>query len=146
MGRAMSITQVGDTLEIQRLLAHYARAVDAKDWELYRSLFTADAQIDYSSAMPGMVGARDEIVKRLSESLEPLETMMHYITNIEVDLSGDTAQVRAMFYNPLQVPGFDQMSCCGGYYHHAMVRTEDGWRSRELREETVWFANPPVLE
>jgi hypothetical protein len=140
----MNSDQIGDTLEIQRFLAHYARAVDAKDWELYRSLFTADAQIDYSSAMPGMVGARDEIVKRLSDSLEPVEMMMHYITNIEIDFS--TAHVRAMFYNPLQVPGFDQLSYCGGYYHHAMVRTVDGWRSRELREETVWFTNPPVLE
>jgi hypothetical protein len=26
----------------------------------------------------------------------------------------------------------------GGIYHHRMVRTPDGWRSRALREEIVW--------
>ena len=32
------------------LLYRYARAVDTKDWDLYRSVFTDDAHIDYSSA------------------------------------------------------------------------------------------------
>ena len=35
------------------------------------------------------------------------------------------------------------ISACGGYYHHVMVRTPDGWRSRGLREENLWFDNPP---
>jgi hypothetical protein len=26
----------------------------------------------------------------------------------------------------------------GGLYHHEMVRTDDGWRSRRLVEEVVW--------
>jgi hypothetical protein len=35
-----------------------------------------------------------------------------------------------------------EMSACGGYYHHRLVRTADGWRSRNLREENLWFTNP----
>jgi hypothetical protein len=142
--RVTDAAHLSDTLKIHRLLAAYARAVDTKDWELYRSLFTADAEIDYSSAHPGMIGTRDEVADRLATSLEPVPMMMHYITNIEADIEGDTAQVRAMFYNPLQVPGFDQISCCGGYYHHTMVRTAQGWRSSKLREESLWFDNPPL--
>jgi hypothetical protein len=56
----------------------------------------------------------------------------------------DTARVRAMFYNPMQLPGMSDLSYCGGYYHHELVRTPDGWRSRQLREENVWFANAPA--
>ena len=41
---------MSDDAEIGRLLYRYARAVDSKDWDLYRSVFTADAHIDYSSA------------------------------------------------------------------------------------------------
>jgi hypothetical protein len=26
----------------------------------------------------------------------------------------------------------------GGIYHHTMVRTPDGWRSRKLVEQVVW--------
>jgi 3-phenylpropionate/cinnamic acid dioxygenase small subunit len=37
---------VSDEAEIARLLYRYARAVETKDWELYRSVFTQDAVID----------------------------------------------------------------------------------------------------
>jgi 3-phenylpropionate/cinnamic acid dioxygenase small subunit len=41
-----------DAVEIQQLLARYARALDTRDWELYRSVFTEDAFIDYAAAGP----------------------------------------------------------------------------------------------
>ena len=134
-----------DELQIAALLYRYARAVDTKDWELYRSVFTQNAVIDYSSAgIPA--GSRDEIAEFLSKGFTTIPWSMHYITNIEVDVDvdGDTAQVRAMFYNPMQLPGMAEMSSCGGYYHHELVRTSDGWRSRHLREENVWFVNSPA--
>jgi hypothetical protein len=34
---------------------------------------------------------------------------MHYITNIESEIDGDTAKVRAMFYNPMQLPGMTEL-------------------------------------
>ena len=46
----MDIQAVHDKLEIHELLARYARSVDDRDWDLYRSVFTDDAHIDYSSA------------------------------------------------------------------------------------------------
>ena len=129
--------------DISALLYRYARAVDSKDWELYRSVFTEDAHIDYSSA-GAIVGNRDEVVDWFAANFGVIPWSMHYITNIEIlDGDGDTATVRAMFYNPMQLPGMAEMSACGGYYHHDLVRTPDGWRSRSLREETVWFTNPP---
>lgn len=128
---------------ISALLYRYARAVDSKDWELYRSVFTEDAQIDYSSA-GAIVGIRDEVVDWFAANFGVIPWTMHYITNIEVlDTDGDTATVRAMFYNPMQLPGMAEVSACGGYYHHELVRTPDGWRSRSLREENLWFTNPP---
>ena len=139
----MNQAGVSDEAEIARLLYRYARAVDTKDWELYRSVFTQDAVIDYSSAgIPA--GSRDEIAEFLSKGFTTIPWSMHYITNIEADVDGDTASVRAMFYNPMQLPGMAEMSSCGGYYHHELVRTSDGWRSRHLREENVWFVNSPA--
>ena len=132
-----------DEVAIATLLYRYARAVDTKDWELYRSVFTDDAYIDYSSS--GVIaGSRDEVAEWLSQGFDAIPMSMHYITNIESDIDGDTAQVRAMFYNPMQLPGMTELSYCGGYYHHELVRTPDGWRSRHLREEKVWFVNAPV--
>lgn len=131
-----------DFAEISALLYRYARAVDSKDWELYRSVFTDDAHIDYSSA-GAAVGPRDEIIDWFAANFGVIPWSMHYITNIEADVDGDTATVRAMFYNPMQLPGIAGTSACGGYYHHRLVRTPDGWRSHNLREDNVWFTNPP---
>jgi hypothetical protein len=132
-----------DEAAIAALLYRCARAVDTKDWELYRSVFTDDAYIDYSSA-GAAAGSRDEVADWLGEGFATIPMSMHYITNIESDIDGDTARVRAMFYNPMQLPGMAELSYCGGHYYHELVRTPDGWRSRHLREENVWFVNAPA--
>lgn len=134
--------RIADELAINALLTMYARAVDSKDWELYRSVFTPDAHIDYTSA-GAVAGSRDEVAEWLAAGFAAIPWSMHYITNVEAEIDGDTATVRAMFYNPMQLPGMSEMSACGGYYHHELVRTPDGWRSRRLREDNVWFANRP---
>ncbi len=136
------MSEVTDQLEIRALLNHYARAVDTSDWELYRSVFTAEAHIDYSSA-GAISGPRDAVVDWFTANWGLIDWSMHYITNVEANVDGDTATVRAMFYNPFQVRGLPAQSTCGGYYHHRLVRTPDGWRSADLREENVWFLNPP---
>src|ERR1700712_3178242 len=93
---AMDIQQISDHLEITALLHRYARAVDTKDWALWRSVFTEDAHVDYSSAgCPA--GGRDEVADWLSGAFTHLPMSQHYITNIEISpLTSDSAQVRAM--------------------------------------------------
>ncbi|OBK90469.1 nuclear transport factor 2 family protein [Mycolicibacter sinensis] len=132
-----------DQLEISALLYRYARAVDTKDWALYRSVFTDDAVIDYTSA-GAIRGTREQVADWLAAGFTAIPMSMHYVTNIEIlEHTGDSARVRAMFYNPMQLPAMAEMSYCGGYYHHELVRAADGWRSRNLREENLWFTNPP---
>lgn len=133
-----------DRMEISALLYRYARAVETEDWALYRSVFTDDAVIDYSSA-GAICGSLDEVAAWLATGFAAIPMSMHYITNIEILAhTGDSASVRAMFYNPMQLPTMADLSYCGGYYHHDLVRSGDGWRSRGLREENLWFTNPPV--
>lgn len=140
--REMDAQRLSDELPITALLNRYARAVDTKDWNLYRTVFTDDAVIDYSSAgIPA--GSRDEIAEMFSQAFAAIPWTMHYITNVEAEIDGETARVRAMFYNPMQLPGMPEQSSCGGYYLHDLVRTADGWRSRHLREDNVWFVNRP---
>ena len=133
---------MSDESDIARLLYRYARAVDTKDWDLYRSVFTDDAYIDYSAGV--FVGSVEEAIGFFSGDFSKLVAMsMHYITNVESDIDGDVAQVRAMFYNPTQIKGIAELSMFGGYYFHDLVRTSDGWRSTRLREEMVWTADSP---
>jgi len=138
----MDVQELHDKLEIYELLARYARGVDSKDWELYKSVFTADAFIDYSSA-GAAAGPRDEVAAWLGEVFKTIGMTQHFVTNVEIDLDGDRAKVRAMFYNPMQLPGMTELSSCGGNYHHDLVRTPEGWKSERLVEENLWFVNPP---
>lgn len=138
----MDLQTLSDKIEIGELLARYARGVDTKDWELWKTVFTPDAKLDYSSA-GAAVGTRDEVAVWLENSMAPMPVIQHYVTNIEIDLDGDRAKVRALFYNPMHVPGMTEMSFCGGCYHHDVVRTPDGWKSERLVEESIWFVNPP---
>ncbi|MFI5047995.1 MAG: nuclear transport factor 2 family protein [Acidimicrobiia bacterium] len=138
----MDLQAVSDKLEIHELLARYARGVDLKDWELWKSVFTDDAIIDYSSANCP-VGPRDEMAAWLEQGLGKAPMTQHFITNIEVDLDGDRASVHAMFYNPMLLPGMADQTYCGGYYHHDVVRTAEGWKSEHLVEENLWMVNSP---
>ena len=139
----MDLQAISDKIEIQEALARYARAVDNKDWELWKTVFTADAHVDYLSA-GGSAGGRDEIASWLRDSLEHFPMTQHYITNDEVDLNGDKARVTAFFYNPMIFPGATELSYCGGRYHHQFVRTPEGWKSQNLREENQWFVRRPA--
>jgi hypothetical protein len=141
----MSSEHLGDELEIAALLNRYARAVDTKDWDLYRSVFTADAHIDYSADV--FQGSLDGVIEFFTGVFSDLVTMsMHYITNVESTIDGDTAHVRAMFYNPTRFKDIAELATFGGYYYHDLVRTPDGWRSRNLREEMTWTANSPRVD
>ena len=61
---------LADRLAIEDLLTRYAHAVDRHDWDLYRSVFTDDAHIDYTSA-GGIAGTLDEAVS-FSEAPMPI--------------------------------------------------------------------------
>jgi 3-phenylpropionate/cinnamic acid dioxygenase small subunit len=133
----MDLQTLADRIEINDLLTRYATAVDNKDWTLYRTVFTPDAYIDYESA-GGAKGTIDEVTAWMETTMAMFPMTQHLVANIGVELNGDEAKVRAMFYNPMQV-GADKFFWCGGWYNHELVRTADGWRSKRLVEESAWF-------
>lgn len=130
-----------DRQEISDLLTRYAAAVDQKDWDAYRAIFTPDATIDYS-AVGGASGSLDEVVTFLAESMVLFSASQHLIANEEVSIDGDSATVRAMFFNPMQFAAPEGETgaffTLGGWYNHELTRTADGWRSTRLVEEFSW--------
>ena len=145
MAEPMSHEEVADRLAVDDLLTRYTLAVDNGDWELYRSVFTTDAFIDYTSA-GGIKGNVDEITAWLEEVLAAFPVRQHLIANKLVAIDGDTATVRAYFFNPMSITlpdGSSRSTPGGGYYNHRLVRTADGWRSRELIEEEIWREGLP---
>ena len=94
---------LSDRAEITDLLTRYARAVDRQDWDLFRSVFTSDARIDYTQ-VGGIAGDVEEVAGFLSKVMPMFETIQHLISNIDIAIDGDEAKVVAMVYNPLKLP------------------------------------------
>ena len=133
---------LADRFAIEDLLTRYAHAVDRHDWDLYRSVFTDDAHIDYTSA-GGIAGTLDEAVSFLEATMPIFEMTQHLISNIDSHIDGDSAKVSAVFNNPMRLPG-GTVWFIGGRYHHEVTRTDSGWQSYRLVEETLWFDRSPV--
>jgi hypothetical protein len=100
----LDIREIGDRLEVMELLARCARGVDTQDWALWRDAFTEDAHVDHRSA-GGVEGDRETVAQWREASLAPFPMTQHCITSVEIELAGDPARVRGMFYNPMRIPG-----------------------------------------
>jgi hypothetical protein len=132
--------QLSDRIEIADLITSYTRAIDTGEWDLLDSVFTPDAQIDYTSA-GGIKGGFPEVKAWLAEVLPTFARWQHTIGQLAVALDGDVATVTAYFTNPMVTAdddGTEKLTTYFGYYHHRLVRTREGWRSRQLTEEAVW--------
>jgi len=141
----LDLAQVSDRIEIADLLTRYTRAIDTGDWDRLDDVFLPDAHIDYS-ATGGLVGRYPEVKAWLAQMLPLFPRRQHVLGQSEGTLAGDTAGVVAYFVNPMVFRDGDGTEAIwefGGYYHHALVRSGNGWRSRELVEELVWKRGVP---
>lgn len=131
---------LSDRVEIDDLLTAYTMAIDDGDWDALDRVFTPDAHIDYT-ASGGIEGTFATVKAWLAETLPMFSGMQHFITQKRVEIDGDQARVRAYFLNPLELAREDGTKWyldIGGTYVHTLVRTEEGWRSRQLVEELLW--------
>ena len=71
------------------------------------------------------------------------EMSQHLVTNIEVlKKEENKADVLALFNNPMRLKG-GEIWFVGGKYRHELIRSDSGWKSRKLVEETLWFDRSP---
>jgi hypothetical protein len=140
----LDLQTISDRIEIDDLIMAYTTAVDTHAWDRLDEVFTPEARLDYT-ATGGIAGSFPEVKAWLAETLPIFSGMQHYVAQKEVRLAGDEAHVRAYMLNPLvidQPDGSRWHMDVGGVYVHDLVRTSDGWRSRQLVEELLWERRP----
>ena len=126
-----------DRAAVLDVLARFAHGIDGRDWELYRSVFTEDAVIDYTE-MGGIRGSLDEQKAFLASVMPSFGAFQHLTATSTFDIDGDVARVRTICFNPMVVTDERQVLFCGLWYRDVMVRTPDGWRIRERHEDRGW--------
>jgi hypothetical protein len=144
----MDLQELIDREEIRAVITAYTRLVDtdAIDRVVDSSydtshIFTADAVLDYTRA-GGPEGDPATTLAWVAEMKSAFATWMHLIGQVDIEISGDTAHAVAYLQNPMVVANDDGSTTIvevGGYYHHDLVRTADGWRSRRMVDEIVWM-------
>ncbi len=113
-------------MEISDQLTAYSTAVDGGTFDDLRSVFTADARIDYT-ATGGIAGTVDECVTWLGEVLPGFSAYCHFLGNVEITLDGDAASSRCLCLNPMQSPDKSTF-LLAIYYDDQWIRTDAGWR------------------
>jgi ketosteroid isomerase-like protein len=131
------VTELADRIELQDLLTRYAHALDtAVDEDDFVDLFTKDAVLlsPVSGRHEGVEGVRQFF--RKTKALRADVQIRHMITNCLVEVSDDTASVKAYLLSvwtprnaapPYLRPPRTEISDCAEYSIKA--RREDGrWR------------------
>jgi hypothetical protein len=140
---SLQLQQLIDRAEITDVLVRYTTGVDDQDWDRLDTVFTADAQIDYTES-GGIAAAYPDVKAWLAQNLPAFsQHYLHTLGQVAIAFAdgGDEAEVTAYFHNPMRVAdgaGGEKVVEVGGTYRHAMVRTAEGWRSRRLHEQVVW--------
>jgi len=140
----MTLQDMSDRLEIQDLLTRYCGCIDGRNWEGLDDIFTSDAFIDYT-AVGGQKGTLPEIKAYLSVALKPFEGFQHMLGLPDMQIDGDTANVRTICFNPMTInmEGEQKVFFVGVWYVDEMLRTAQGWRIKTRREELSYFHNFP---
>ncbi|MEU7055818.1 nuclear transport factor 2 family protein [Streptomyces sp. NPDC046197] len=152
MTQRIELATVMDRLALDGLITEYAVAVDDGDWTAYQGLFTPDGRADYRSA-GGIEGAAGQVAGWLADTMRLFPVRQHLIVNRRLRFgileqgTGDTARVQADYVNPMcfaadggagdgaaGAPDF----VCGGRYAFTLLRTDEGWRLREVVVREKW--------
>ena len=142
----LTLKEISDRLEIEGVLVRYCYAVDDRDWDAYRKVFTPDAVID-DTVTGGVRSGVEEHVVYMTRALSKILISQHAISTIRIDLAGDEARIRAHASVPMVVDldaGKKQVFFQGLWYRNRLVRTRDGWKIKELIEEGYWNHNVPA--
>jgi ketosteroid isomerase-like protein len=114
-----------DVLAIHKLLADYNHLIDAGEGEDWADTFADGATFDPGSTPP--VSGREALVAFAQATAQMVPGARHLISNISVEVTGDTATSRC--YLQLWMRG-DQgpFMPFSGRYADRLVRTPAGWR------------------
>ena len=138
-----------DRAEISDVLHRYATGLDRQDWELYRSIFTDEIELDFESVgIRAGIRRADDWVKRARELFAGFTATQHTSSNHVHDIRGDQAScVSNMQAEHFVGAGARDRWTIGGYYTNELVRTPAGWKLRKVTLTLTWSrGNPKVSE
>ena len=139
-----------DKQEIGDLMVTYARGIDRSEENLVRSVFHPDASVDFG---PGIFqGSVSEFIAWALDVRSHMKATQHMVTNVRVDLRGDTALCETYFMNwhRLDKSTGKEDFFVGGRYLDKLERRPGGasgvWKIAHRKQVKDWTRTTPVAE
>ena len=118
---------MADVEAIKQLKARYFRALDTKDWEAFRQVFTDDVVIDTTEAGGERIAGADAFLEYLGQALAGTTTV-HQGHMPEITLTSDTTATGIWALHDIVIwPGGMRLDGFG-HYHETYAKGPDGWR------------------
>ncbi|KKC05201.1 nuclear transport factor 2 family protein [Mycobacterium nebraskense] len=129
------MTERDDRQDISELLVRYATGIDRRDWPLFRTVFTADCELDY-----GEIGSWTG-VDAVADFMEQVHALagytLHRLTNQAITVDGDNATARTYIDGLIMAGDNNSGVNAIGFYDDEIVRTGEGWRIARRRYTQV---------
>jgi len=124
---------------LTRLRYEYAFGIDTRDFDLLRSVFVEDIDMDFSSYndRPSQTLTADNWVAGCARLFNGLDATQHTMTNPIIDLVSPTESLMRM---AMQAAHFlDGVEFrIGGWYQDRAVLTETGWKLAGVTLNVTW--------
>jgi hypothetical protein len=133
------VNELADKFQIQELMSRYCYAVDFRQFDDLRTVFTGDVEAKYVLSPLGLgfddvsLSGVDAVVEWLRSVLPNLgdPAPRHAMTNHLIELDGDRARSRSYLAGGT------------GLYTVEHVRTPEGWRARRWEMRNFPPPKPP---
>jgi hypothetical protein len=130
--------------EIKRVKYRYLRCVDQKRWDELSDTFAPDATASYGTPALGehlSFTGRDAIMGFLRERLGNGIITVHFASQPEIDIDGDTAVGTWAFEDTIIVPEYRVLIRGAAFYEDRYRRCDDGgWRIQHTGYERTYEA------
>ena len=126
-----------DQHDIAEVLVRYATGIDRRDWELFRTCWADPVELDYTGIARWESG--EAITEFMATSHADMGHTMHRLSNLAIDVDGDTATARS-YVDAVLMAGDGQSGLNAiGFYDDRLARTADGWRITHRTYTPVHF-------
>jgi hypothetical protein len=147
----IDLPQLIDRAAISDTVNAYATGLDRRDWALYRSIFTDEIEMDFTSlGMRSGPFSAEDWVRDAQRLFAGWSATQHTSSNHVHQIRGDTATCTSY----MQAEHFvarghedgldadlgegDDRWTIGGYYLNELVRTADGWKLAKVTLVVTW--------
>ncbi|WP_454195527.1 nuclear transport factor 2 family protein [Nocardia sp. Marseille-Q1738] len=131
-----------DRHEIYALINRLATTLDEGRFDAFNTIYTADVK---AKSPGGEAQGLDAVIALASRNHSSERRTPHYMSNVQIDLAGDRAAVRANSVLAIvptsTVDGRlapEPLFTAGGTYRFDAVRTPEGWRFSRIETAPAW--------